>query len=269
MKEHAAFVGTVPDYYERLLVPFYFEPFADDLIRRLKPRHRWRALELACGTGVLTSRLLGASVDAASHLTATDLNEAMIDVARRKLARDTRVVFRQADAMALPFDDASFDIVICQFGWMFFPDKERAMREARRVLAREGQLIFNTWDALSSCPVAAEADAVIRSCFPLNPPTFYETPFGMHDAEGLRRMTESAGFDRVSIQRVSREGARLTAADAADGIIRGGPFAAQIIDRGGDVARVVATVAKCLAARFGPGSFSSPMSALVSTASSP
>lgn len=263
--DHSAFVGSVPEYYDRYLVPFFFKPFADDLILRFAARPGLRVLELACGTGVLTQRLLRL-LDSESRVTAIDLNDAMLVVARDKLGEDSRVSWREADAMALPFEDASFDAVICQFGWMFFPDKARALREARRVLASGGQLALNTWDRLETCPVAAEADAAIRGCFPTNPPTFYETPFSLYDAEALRRMISGAGFAGVSIEHVALEGARLAPAEAAGGIIRGGPFAAEIIQRGGEVARVEAVVADRLAACFGTAPFPSPMRALVCTA---
>jgi ubiquinone/menaquinone biosynthesis C-methylase UbiE len=264
VSDHAAFVGSVPEHYERFLAPFFFEPFADDLARRLKPRPGRRVLELACGTGVLTERILR-EVDGDSRVMATDLNEAMIDVARRKIS-DPRVSWHQADATALPFDDASFDAVVCQFGWMFFPDKDHAMREARRVLASGGQLAFNTWDSLDSCPVAAHADATIRSCFPSDPPTFYETPFSMYDMGILRNMIENASFGSISIERVSLQGTSLPSAQAASGIVRGGPFAAEILQRGGNVGTVVATLAERLAARFGTEPFPSPMRAFVGTA---
>jgi ubiquinone/menaquinone biosynthesis C-methylase UbiE len=259
---HSAFVGSIPEYYDRYLVPFFFEPFANDLTLRLNVRPGLRVLELACGTGVVTERLVRL-LESGSRIVATDLNEAMLAVASRKLGEDARVIWRQADAMRLPFDDASFDAVVCQFGWMFFPDKSRALREARRVLASRGQLLFNTWDRLENCPVAAKADAAIRACFPTDPPTFYETPFGMYDAESIRQTIASAGFDSVSIELVAREGARLIPAEAASGIICGGPFAAEIRQRGGDVERVVAVTADQLATHFGHAPFPSPMRALV------
>ena len=134
------------------------------------------------------------------------------------------------------------------------------------MLAAGGQLAFNAWDRLETCPVAAEADAAIRACFPTNPPTFYETPFGLHDSEALRRTIASAGFDNVTIDRVALEGARLAPADAACGIIRGGAFAAEILQRGGDVGQVESFVAERLAARFGSDPFPSPMRAIVYTA---
>ncbi|MBV8197560.1 MAG: methyltransferase domain-containing protein [Candidatus Eremiobacteraeota bacterium] len=262
---HAAFVGSIPDYYERYLVSFYFEPFAIDLANRLKIQPCLRVVELACGTGVVTQRLLQV-LDADARITATDLNDAMLTIARRKTGKDNRVSWQVADATALPFSDESFDAVICQFGWMFFPDKDRALREARRVLTARGQLVFNTWDRLEACPVAAEADAAIRAHFPTNPPTFYETPFSMHDPAAIRNLLKAAEFTNISIHNVSLRGARLTPAQAASGIVSGGAFATEILQRGGDVATVEAAVADRLAGRFGTDPFPSPMRALACTA---
>ena len=78
----------------------------------------------------------------------SDLNQAMLDTAKSRQPPDDRVTFQQADAMRLPFADASFDSVLCQFGVMFFPDKVAGLREARRVLRPGGRLLFNVWDRI-------------------------------------------------------------------------------------------------------------------------
>ena len=113
-------------------------------VLRVGGRTRGSILELACGTGIVTRELL-TSLSANGHLTATDLNQAMIDVARKQmgpLAADLRLHLQPADACKLPFPDASFDVIVCQYGVMFFPDKPRSMREARRVLAPGGRYLF-------------------------------------------------------------------------------------------------------------------------------
>jgi ubiquinone/menaquinone biosynthesis C-methylase UbiE len=137
---HRTFAGSIPSYYDRYLVPLLFEPYAEDLVRRLKVSMNANVLELACGTGVVTRRL-PRTLEKHAGLTATDLSQAMLDIAQSKLQGDERVVWRQADATSLPFEDAAFDVVVCQFGWMFFPDRAQAMREARRVLRSGGQLL--------------------------------------------------------------------------------------------------------------------------------
>ena len=141
----AAFSGSIPGLYERYLVPMLFEPYALDLAQRtgaLRPRH---ILETAAGTGVVTDAIIRKLPDI--EVTATDLNQGMLDVAAARI-KSPCVKFRQADAQSLPFPDASFDAVVCQFGVMFFPDRITAYREARRVLKPGGRFLFNVWNRI-------------------------------------------------------------------------------------------------------------------------
>jgi ubiquinone/menaquinone biosynthesis C-methylase UbiE len=147
---NVSFVGSIPEAYHQYLGPLLFEPYAADLVGRLQLSSSTpEILELACGTGIVTERLHERFGDAAI-ITATDLNEAMLDVARRRLSQSARITWRAADAAALPFPDQTFDAVVCQFGLMFFPDKLQAAREALRVLKPDGQWVFNVWDSLKS-----------------------------------------------------------------------------------------------------------------------
>jgi SAM-dependent methyltransferase len=262
---YRAFVGSIPEYYDRYLVPLVFEPYAKDLVRRVRTKPDMRILELACGTGALTA-LLAKKLSVNGELVASDLNQAMIDVAREKLRDDSRLTWEMIDAGALPFDPASFDAVICQFGWMFFPDRPRALREARRVLRSGGQLIFNTWDSIEQCPVLAAAYAEIQAAFPEDPPRFYDVPFSMFEVSKIDALIRGAGFAEVSIEHVKLEGASMPAGDIATGIIRGGPFVTEIQQRGADVDLICDRVARRLVALFGDRPLSAPMSALVSTA---
>ncbi len=259
---YRAFTGSIPQYYDRYLVPLIFEPYATDLVARLRAKRGLRALELACGTGVVTAKLAGA-LGADDRITASDLNPAMIDIARHKLSDDGRITWRVIDATSLPFEDAEFDAIVCQFGCMFFPDRPKAMREARRVLRAGGQIVFNTWDRLDRCPVLAAADAEIRASYPDDPPRFYEVPFGMFEREPIVDLMRQAGFDEVAVHEAKLTGARLPAHDIACGIVRGGPFVTEIKQRGGDVDDVIERVARKLAAEFGDAPFASPMSAIV------
>ncbi len=122
----SSFTDDVATIYESTLVPLIFEPYADDLAARAKALEPTSVLEVACGTGVVT-RALAASLPAACAITATDLSEAMVAHAQR-VGTVRPVTWRQADVMALPFADASFDVVVCQFGAMFFPDRVTAYR---------------------------------------------------------------------------------------------------------------------------------------------
>ena len=132
------FAGSIPEIYDRFLVPLIFEPYAADLARRVAALGPSDVLETAAGTGVLT-RALAAPLAPATRIVATDLNQPMLDQAARRQPAGG-VEWRQADALALPFADRSFDVVACQFGVMFFPDKVQGYREARRVLRPGGPL---------------------------------------------------------------------------------------------------------------------------------
>lgn len=140
------FAGSIPKLYEEHLVPLIFEPYAEDLARRVASRKPARVLEIAAGTGVVT-RHLASALPEEVLIVATDLNQTMLDTAAA-VGTPRPVTWRQADAMTLPFEDAEFDAVLCQFGAMFFPDKAKAFSESRRVLKTGGAFIFNVWDRI-------------------------------------------------------------------------------------------------------------------------
>ncbi|MBV8222970.1 MAG: methyltransferase domain-containing protein [Candidatus Eremiobacteraeota bacterium] len=262
---YRAFVGSIPHYYDRYLVPLIFQPYAEDLVARVRPAPKMRVLELACGTGVVT-QLLAKRLDAHSRLVASDLNPAMIEIAREKASSDDRITWEKIDATDLPFGDATFDEVVCQFGVMFFPDRPRALAQARRVLRSGGRILFNTWDRLANCPVFAEADREIRACFPDDPPRFYDIPFGLYDQEAVKALVRDAGFRDVEIHNVRLSGVHEKPVEIATGIIRGGPFATEIEQRGGDVEEVVVRTARRLATKYGDDPIASPMSAFITMA---
>jgi SAM-dependent methyltransferase len=246
---HTRFVGSIPENYDRHLGPLLFEPFASDLVRRLKISPRARVLEIACGTGIVTRRLrahLGPEV----ALTATDLNGPMLEYARLAVG-DEAVEWRTADAQDLPFADASFDAVVCQFGIMFMPDKARALREARRVLAPGGSLVFNVWGSFEHCPIGAVAHQVIGSFFPENPPEFYAVPYGLDDAPLLRRLLTEAGFEVTVEERVALEVESPSADAAARGLIFGNPVLLVIREQGTVDPEVVATALSRALAEIG------------------
>src|SRR5712692_8864275 len=140
------FAGSIPKAYETYLVPLLFEPYAADLVNRLASRSLTRVLEIAAGTGVVTRALASVLPERAS-IVATDLNQSMLDQASA-LGTKRPVEWRQADGMRLPFQDGTFDAVVCQFGVMFFPEKSKAFSEARRVLRSGGVFAFNVWDRI-------------------------------------------------------------------------------------------------------------------------
>ncbi|HVO88548.1 MAG TPA: class I SAM-dependent methyltransferase [Casimicrobiaceae bacterium] len=187
------FTGAIPALYESCMVPLIFEPYAADLVSRLQSRPLNRVLEIAAGTGVVT-RALTAALNERVAIVATDLNPAMLEQAA---ARGTSrpVEWRQADAMHLPFDDGSFDAVICQFAAMFFPDKPKAFSEARRVLRPGGTFAFNVWDRIEDNEFADVVTRAVASMFPHDPPQFLaRTPHGYWDIGAIERDLAAGGF---------------------------------------------------------------------------
>ncbi|MCF2533406.1 class I SAM-dependent methyltransferase [Yinghuangia soli] len=253
-----AWFESMPAAYEQYLVPVVFRPFAEDLSARAAALHPEKVLELAAGTGVLTSRLLAAAPSAA--VTATDLNEAMVALGS---ARAPGAVWRQADAQRLPFPDQGFDLVVCQFGVMFFPDRIEAFTEVRRVLAPGGRFLFNTWGPLETHAFEAALQAGLERAFPVDPPRFFPTvPHGYSDPAVVAADLAAAGFTVEDAQELTLQGRAVSTADLATGYLTGTPVRKAVEERGGGPA-VRATVIEEMTARLGPGPVTAPMTAYV------
>ncbi|RWA60883.1 methyltransferase domain-containing protein [Mesorhizobium sp.] len=194
------FAGSVPENYDRHMVPLIFEPYAVDLARRAAALSPGAVLETAAGTGVVT-RALAPKLPVGASYVVTDLNQPMLDYAAARQGPDSRIQWRQADALALPFEDAAFDLVCCQFGAMFFPDRTAGYREARRVLKPGGRFLFNVWDRIEENVFANDVTNALAEIFPDDPPRFLaRTPHGYHDKELIRRDLEAAGFSDITIE---------------------------------------------------------------------
>jgi ubiquinone/menaquinone biosynthesis C-methylase UbiE len=190
----SAFAGSIPRLYETLMVPLIFEPYAEHLAARLAAMAPKRVLEIAAGTGVVTRRMAALLTDTTT-IVATDLNQAMLDEAA-SVGTARPVQWQQADAMQLPFADASFDAVVCQFGAMFFPDKAKAYAETRRVLAPGGVFLFDVWDRIEDNEFADTVTAALRSVFPDDPPRFMaRVPHGYHELATIAEDLRKGGFD--------------------------------------------------------------------------
>lgn len=262
------FAASIPAIYEKYLVPMIFDPYAQEMAIRIAALKPLNVLEVAAGTGVLT-RAMAERLGPHVEITATDLNQPMLDIAMARHRAGRPITWRQADALALPFDDQSFDIVACQFGVMFFPDKVEGFREARRVLAGGGSYMFNVWDRIDSNEFISAVTAALRDIFPDDPPLFMErTPHGYHDGDAIRRDLRAAGFSEVAIEAVDRESIALTALDAATGYCQGNPLSAEIEMRApGRLQEVTERVAEALGKRFGGGPIRGKIRAIIVTAS--
>ena len=266
---NTAFVGSVPPNYDRYLGPVFFHHYADDLVGRLSMSEGTRVLETACGTGIVTERLLR-TLGGRGTLVATDLNEAMMTHAQTRLRAAPGVEWRQADATALPFGEREFDTVVCQFGVMFYPDKAAGLREAFRVLKPGGHYLFNVWDVMDRNPIAKITHATVASFFDSDPPAFYLVPFGFNDVAVISKMLESVGFTEVRWERVEKQGTSPSAADAAIGLVDGNPIGAAIRERKPEALDEIRTaVATNIAKELGDRPVRSPESALVFSARCP
>ena len=132
-------------------------------------------------------------------MTATDLNPPMLEIAAGKIRPGERVTFQPADAQALPFADASFDAVVCQFGIMFYPDRPKWFREVHRVLAPGGHYVFNVWDGHGYNPFGRIGHDVSAKLFPGNPPQFYSVPFSCAAIDPIKQGLLDAGFTDIAI----------------------------------------------------------------------
>ena len=222
------FAGSVPELYERLMVPLIFEDYARDLAERVVRAAPQDILETAAGTGVVT-RALVSRLPANVRYVATDLNQPMLDHAAAKQPDRSRVTWRQVDALALPFEDKKFDIVVCQFGALFLPDKVAAYREARRVLKPRGHLFFSVWDRISANEFADIVTAALAALFPQDPPRFLaRTPHGYHDVEKIREEVTAAGFTNVTIETVDHRSRAASPRDPAIAYCQGTPLRNEI-----------------------------------------
>ncbi|MEV0909960.1 class I SAM-dependent methyltransferase [Streptomyces hokutonensis] len=251
----------MPEAYERHLVPVFFRPFAIDLAARaaaLRPR---TVLELAAGTGALTSALLTA-VPTASAV-ATDLNEAMVTAGS---AREPRADWRQADAQDLPFEDGSFDLVVCQFGVMFFPDRPAAYAEVRRVLTPQGRFLFNSWGPLASHGFGAAFQTALEQSMPDGAPPFLnDVPHGYSDPAVVTADLTAAGLTLATAEEVTLEGVAESAASVATGFLTGTPVSAAVEARE-DAQDLRAAVTQRMTDQLGSGPVKAPMTATVYSA---
>lgn len=254
------FAGSIPAIYDRYMVPMIFEPYAKILAARAESLRPRRILETATGTGVVTRELHRALPEA--EIVATDLNQPMLDEAARRVPA-ANVSFEQADALALPFEEGSFDLVVCQFGVMFFPDKVKGNSEARRVLRNDGTYLLAIWDEIRKNVATRAAGRAVANLFPGDDAAFYErVPFRYHDKATIEADLRAAGFNAVAIDTIELRSRASSALDAAIGLTQGTPLRSEIEKRDPAMLNVATNSAAEALRKFeGRAGFDAPMSA--------
>ena len=240
--------NSIPEHYDRGLGPVLFAGFGDHIAQRAASYEPGRALETAAGTGIVT-RLLRDFLPAGATLTATDLNAPMMEVAKAKFRAEEQVEFRAADASDLPFSDRSFDVAVCQFGVMFFGDKAKSYREARRVLAPGGRYLFNVFDSLLFNPCPRVVAELLASAFKIDPPPFLQVPYGYASIDPIVASLNDAGFHDVRVDVINLMSRVDDLPAFAAAFVLGSPLADQIRARGLEPLDLVAPVESALRER--------------------
>lgn len=261
------FAGAIPDLYDRYVVPMLFDPYAADMAARVAALRPGAVLETAAGSGAVT-RALAPRLGPGARYVVTDLNPPMLQRARAQQPADPRIEWGVADALQLDHADASFDVVLCQFGAMFFPDKVRGFAEARRVLKPGAPYIFSTWAALDRNDIPAAMWQAVLDFYPDDPPDFFtRLPHGYHDTARITADLKAAGFARVEVEPLAFPSSAPSARVAAVALCQGTPLRMEIEAR--DPSRLEAItdhVEAALSRRFGAGVITGQIEALVVTA---
>lgn len=257
-RSDSSWVADMPAIYDRHLGPVFFAPFGQYLAERLAPLAPRRVLEIAAGTGRVTAALVDALPDA--EVVATDLNPAMVSHGATQVPGAS---WQQADALALPFADGSFDAVVCSFGVMFFPDRVRGLAEIARVLAPAGTALLTTWDSVETHPFAHAVVQALQGIHPEDPPTFVvRVPHGYHDPARIEADARAAGLGSVTVEPVELSGTATSARDVAVGLCTGSPLRAALEARG-DLSGTTELVATSTEALLGAGPVTAIMRAYV------
>ncbi|MDR3436773.1 methyltransferase domain-containing protein [Telmatospirillum sp.] len=193
--------NTGPEAYERYIVPAWMGEWAGDLVQTGGVRPGKRVLDVACGTGVVAREALkaaGAGID----VTGVDMDEGMLRAAERFAARDGlgAIDWRRGEATRIPADPATYDIVFCQQGLQFFPDRPAALREMARVMRPGGRLALSVWRSLDRSPFLAVLADILGRRFGAGAAAVFHASCALTDRESLRTLVRDAGFHDIHIR---------------------------------------------------------------------
>jgi len=257
-----AFIGSIPEYYDRYFGPIIFEEYAKDLVRRISVPAGGIVLEIAAGTGIVTRHLRN-QLPQDVKVIATDLNESMLEHAQHKFNDHENIKFETADAANLAYPPAFFDAVISQFSLMFFPDKQIAINEAARVLKPGGTFVFNIWDSFDHNHLLQTVNESLIQLFEDDPPGFFDVPYCYYQIDEVKRLLGLAGFGNIEISVLPRISHSETARHVALATILGTPVSLQIVERGFELEKVVDIVEKAVSETYGHSSIETKMQAIV------
>jgi SAM-dependent methyltransferase len=261
------FTDDVAELYDKTLVPLIFAPYARDLATRVQALQPKAVLEVACGTGVVT-RALALTLPATCAITATDLSDSMLAYGK-SVGTARHVSWCQADVMALPHDSESFDVVVCQFGAMFFANRVAAYREIRRVLRPRGIFLFNVWNGIEQNDFTAVITEALGRRYPENPPSFMaRIPHGYGSPSDIESDIRIAGFETCHLSLRDDISSAINPEQVALALCQGTPLRKELEFREpGGLERATAAAAEAIRQRYGNGPIHARISAIVVSAS--
>ena len=254
--------GEGASHYDNFLGPLFFEPYAEEVAKRIDPSSVSLALEIAAGTGRVT-RHIRERIAASAKLIASDISEEMLAEAKKKLSH-LDIDWQKIDAQQLPFMHNSIDLVVCCFGYMFVPDKQKAFAEAYRVLKPGGVLLFTTWDKLEHNEMSYTSRLLAEKYLENPLPESYDLAVSMSEEVAIRSLLEEAGFSRIFIEKVKQFSVCPTAKEAATGLVEGGFVFKEIRQHNPEwIEEIKSKLEKELSEKFGAAPMIAPMSAVI------
>jgi ubiquinone/menaquinone biosynthesis C-methylase UbiE len=253
--------GDAPFAYDTYIVDTFMQDYSRRLVEAAAIKTGDRVLDVACGTGVVT-RLAASKSGSEGHVVGFDLNAGMLARARDSGEAPATIDWREGSATEMPFADGSYDLVLCQHGLQFIPDKAAALSEMHRVLAPEGRLLISVWRSIEHCPwQAAIADAIDRNVGS-EPAALVRSAFSFGDADQLRQVIASAGFRDLQIS-VELETIRHSSlAEYVPGYISATPVAAAVAGLDLEAqGKIIADVRDTLAAHLVGSGLAAPIEA--------
>lgn len=252
-------------HYDNFLGPLFFEPYAIEIAKRIDPSPISIALEIASGTGRVT-RHIRERLAASAKLIASDISKEMLAEAKKKLNHHD-IIWQKIDAQQLPIFDNCVDLVVCCFGYMFVPDKQKAFAEAYRVLKPGGMLLITTWDKLENNAASYTSRLIAEKYLKAPLPESYNEAVSMNDETLIRQFLENAGFSKIFIEKVAQSSVCSTAKQAATGLVDGGFVFKEIRQHNPEwIGEIKINLEKELSEKFGASPMIAPMSAVISQA---